>query len=320
MTSSHQLTSETPIICGMWGTSNLTLSLVSAKTGDILETRNGRGISKLSRGAIEEELFNTCGNWFSDLGVTEVYLGGMVGSTLGWWDVPYIECPTALSDILAQTTSKTVRGVRIAISPGLKCRNFLNEFDVIRGEEIELLAWLRTRPIKSGRRSLVCIPGTHTKWVEIVGDKVTRFQTSIAGELFDVVTANGVLATKVAQSEISSEAAFLGGVDASVRHPKSLMQLLMSVRARSLLAGQTPEEAADRLSGLLIGSDVANALALIGFQEGRDILPVIGTKNLADRYAIALRHVGITPLPLNAVNICVLGLYELAKSLRSQTW
>lgn len=318
MSSVHALHAEAPIVCGMWGTSSLTLSLVDAKTGEIIETRSGRGVSKLSKDAIESELFDICGNWFLEMGVSEVFLGGMVGSTLGWWEVPYIECPTALSDIPAQTISKTIRGVRIAISPGLKCRNFLDEYDVIRGEEIELLAWLQTRPIKREARSLVCIPGTHTKWVEIVGDKVTRFQTSIAGELFDCLTANGVLATKVPHREISSKKALLGGVDASVRHPKSLMQLLMSVRARSLLASQTPEEAADRLSGLLIGSDVANALVLTGFQEGRDILPVIGTKNLAERYAIALRHIGVTPLPLNAVNIGVLGLYELAKSLRSE--
>lgn len=318
MSSFNQDHAETPIICGMWGTSSLTLSLVSPKTGEIIETRTGRGVSKLSRDAIEKELFDICGNWFSDVGVSEVYLGGMVGSTLGWWDVPYIECPTELSDLPAETISKTFRGVRIAISPGLKCRNFLDEYDVIRGEEIELLAWLQTRPVQNEPRSLVCIPGTHTKWVEVVGDEVIRFQTSIAGELYDCLTANGVLATKVSHGEISSLEAFLGGVDASVRHPNSLMQLLMSVRARSLLAGQTPEEAADRLSGLLIGADVANALALTGFQEGRDILPVIGTKNLAERYAVASRHIGVTPLPLNAVNIGVLGLYELSKSLRSQ--
>jgi len=318
MNSVQALNREAPIICGMWGTSSLTLSLVNAKTSEIIETRTGRGVSKLSRDSIEEELFDVCGTWFSELGVSEVYLGGMVGSTLGWWEVPYVECPTVLADIPAWTVSKIIRGVRVAISPGLQCRNFFDEFDVIRGEEIELLAWLQMRPIKSRERSLVCIPGTHTKWVEIVGDKVTRFQTSIAGELFDCLTANGVLAARVSHSGISSREAFLGGVDASVRHPKSLLQLLMSVRARSLLAGQTREEAADRLSGLLIGSDAANALSLIGFQEGRDILPVIGTENLAERYAIALRHIGVTPLPLNAVDIGVHGLCELANSLRSQ--
>ncbi len=127
MSSLDQLHVETPIICGMWGTSSLTLSLVSTATGEIIETRAGRGVSKLSRSAIEEELFGICGNWFSELGVSEVYLGGMVGSTLGWWEVPYIECPTALSDMPAQTISKTFRGVRIAISPGLKCRNFLDK-------------------------------------------------------------------------------------------------------------------------------------------------------------------------------------------------
>ncbi len=306
------------IVCGMWGTSSLTLSLVDARTGEILETRAGRGVSKLERDEIEIELFDICGHWLSNHEVSEIFLAGMVGSTIGWWEVPYLECPATLWEISAHSSSKLVNGIRVWISPGLKCGNFLGELDVIRGEEIELLAWLRARPLTRRTRSLVCIPGTHTKWVEIVGNEVTRFQTSIVGEVFDLLTANGVLVTKIRNANISSEEAFLCGVEDAAKHPQSLLQLLMSVRARSLLAGQSPEEASDRLSGLLIGADVSNALALAEFREEMDILPVIGAKNLAERYAIALRHLELTPLSLSALNIGVAGLLELARSSRTQ--
>lgn len=304
------------LVCGMWGTTSLQLSLVNSTSGDIVETRTGRGISRLKETTVEAELFRLCEGWFEQYGVSDVVLGGMVGSSLGWWEVPYIECPAALSEIAANVSSRSINGVRVHISPGLRCQNFLCEPDVMRGEEVELMAWLKTRLSGSNERSLICIPGTHTKWIEVSEDRVIRFQTSVVGEVFDVLTANGVLVEDQLISSLNSKTAFLAGVDAILQAPGALLQLLMSVRARTLLAGQTPADASERLSGLLIGADVVHALELAGFQQGKDILPVIGNENLANRYAVALRHIGVTPLSLNALNIGAAGLHELACQLR----
>ena len=130
---------STPVICGMWGTSNLSLSLVDGESGSILETRTGRGVSKLEKHNLENEFFQLCADWIEDRCVTDAFLGGMVGSTLGWWEAPYVACPTRLNELAAQMSSREIRGVNIHISCGLKCKNFLTEPDVIRGEEIEIL-------------------------------------------------------------------------------------------------------------------------------------------------------------------------------------
>ena len=308
---------QTPenMICGMWGTSNLVLSLIGVKTGEILATRRGRGVSKLSRADIPRELFSHIADWIEHSDTQRVLLSGMVGSTLGWWEVPYIECPAPLVDIAARAQSRTFNGVDIYISPGLSSRNFLDEPDVIRGEEIELLAWLHSRPAGGARRSLVCIPGTHTKWVEIVDDTVTRFQTSVVGELFDLITNNGVLAKRRQDGALSAEGAFLGGVEEAARDPGNLLHLLMSVRTRSLLADQTDSQGFDRLSGLLIGADISAALKLVNFEPEQGVLPVIGAPNLTDRYAKALRIFGLTPRPLNALHSGVAGFLEMAKAM-----
>lgn len=303
------------MICGMWGTSNLVLSLVDVKTGEILATRRGRGVSKLSRADIPCELFRHIADWIEQSAAQRVLLGGMVGSTLGWWEVPYIECPAPLVDIAAKAQSRTFKGVEIYISPGLRSRNFLDEPDVMRGEEIELLAWLHNRPVGSACRSLVCIPGTHTKWVEIADDVVTRFQTSVVGELFDLITHNGVLAQRGQDDAPHCEAAFLGGVEDAAKEPGNLLHLLMSVRTRSLLVNQTAAEASDRLSGLLIGADISTALRLADFEPEQGVLPVIGAPNLTDRYARAMRVFGLTPLAQNAVNIGVTGFLQMAKAV-----
>ena len=303
------------IICGMWGTTNLILSLVCVETGEIVATRRGRGVSKLSRKGIPNELFGHIADWIDCTNAKQVFLGGMVGSTLGWWVVPYMECPAPLVDIAAKAQSRALNGVEVYITPGLRAQNFLGEADVIRGEEIELLAWLHNRPAGSACRSLVCIPGTHTKWVEIADDVVTRFQTSVVGELFDLITHNGVLAQRGQDDAPHCEAAFLGGVEDAAKEPGNLLHLLMSVRTRSLVLNQTAAEASDRLSGLLIGADISTALRLADFEPEQGVLPIIGAPNLTDRYARAMRVFGLTPLAQNALNIGVTGFLQIAKTV-----
>lgn len=304
------------VVCGMWGTTNLTLALVDLESGAPISFRSGRGISKLDRAEIERELFDVLDHWApSDL--RHVVLAGMVGSSLGWWDAPYIPCPTSLEHVHQNVATRSIRGLEISIVPGLSTKNFLGEPDIMRGEETELLAWMCVRPVEKAGRSLVCIPGTHTKWVEISGRSVTRFQTSVVGEVFDLLTRNGVLAKRSGDNgEIVSEEAFMGGVRHGLSHPERVLHLLMSVRARTICGEQDPQHAGDRLSGLLIGADVATALSLAEFSEGA-VLPVIGESSLARRYALALSDRGACPLTMNAQSTGLIGLVDVARKLTS---
>ena len=307
------------IICGMWGTSNLTVSLVDGNSGTVLESRTGRGVSRLANDQVQSEFFNVCDGWLGndDGQVSHAFLGGMVGSTIGWWDVPYVDCPIEFSQLSKVASSKLIDDISVNIAPGLKCTNFLGEQDVLRGEEIELLAWSMDQVQDNAKRSLVCIPGTHTKWVEVVGRKITRFQTSVVGELFDVLTSNGVLASKNTETdEISSIDAFIGGVKAAVENPDALVHLLMSVRSRSVLGRQTSAEASDRLSGLLIGADICKAFDLADFTHDECIIPVIGSPNLVARYQIALEQIGASVTALDSLPMGVVGLFKLSKDMR----
>ncbi len=40
---------------------------------------------------------------------------------------------------------------------------------------------------------VVCMPGTHSKWVRVVSGQVTGFSTFMTGELFDVITKHSIL-------------------------------------------------------------------------------------------------------------------------------
>ena len=72
----------------------------------------------------------------------------------------------------------------IRILPGIAQRD-PKAPDVMRGEETQLLGALG---VDAADDAVVCMPGTHSKWVRANGGTVERFATFMTGELFDVVS------------------------------------------------------------------------------------------------------------------------------------
>ena len=55
----------------------------------------------------------------------------------------------------------------------------------MRGEETQILGALHLEPTLASRpSSLLCLPGTHTKWVLLDEGTVQEFLTATTGELF----------------------------------------------------------------------------------------------------------------------------------------
>jgi len=86
------------------------------------------------------------------------------GSTFGWLEAPYLLCPEAI-DSVAGSLARARPDVHIV--PGMRCANPLGAPDVMRGEETQLLGALALHPALAQGRHLVCMPGTHTKWVAL---------------------------------------------------------------------------------------------------------------------------------------------------------
>ena len=127
----------------------------------------------------------------------------------------------------------------------------------MRGEEVQILGALRLHPALAKGRHIFCMPGTHAKWVEVVDGAVTRFQTALSGELFELLRRHSVLARDGGEVDADSPALTLGLQTA--RQPADLLHLLFSARAR-VVTGEMPKgDAASYLSGLILGKDVATA-------------------------------------------------------------
>ena len=215
-------------------------------------------------------------------------MAGMVGSTLGWREAPYLDCPADARALAGALMHIEGEAPRVSIAPGLRCRRpDMNAPDVMRGEEVQLFGWIAGDPARSQGRRLVCLPGTHSKWVEVVDGSVARFVTAMSGELFDLLSSHGVLRSPACEAGSDADAAFDAGL-AAAGDGEALSSKLFTARSRVVGGGGLA--AADTrayLSGLVIGSDVAGCPRLLGFPP---VAPVAlaGAPALNRLYARAL--------------------------------
>src|SRR5262245_30860292 len=117
-------------IAGDWGTSRLRLYLCDA-ANKVLDTRQGRGAAA-ARGEHERELDAGTGGWQQVTGPLPVVLCGMVGSSIGWVQAPYLPAPADPRALAA--ASLPLRSGAVRVVPGVSCRNRLGAPDVMRGE------------------------------------------------------------------------------------------------------------------------------------------------------------------------------------------
>jgi 2-dehydro-3-deoxygalactonokinase len=232
--------------------------------------------------------------WDAAHGILPAVLGGMVGSTIGWKEVPYLRCPAKPQAIAGAALRFDAGGRAVAILPGLSCTNLSGAPDVMRGEETQILGALRLNPKLTRGEHLLCLPGTHVKWVRVKDGTIAIFQTALSGELFDVLARHSVLARDTGGVDSESEAFSRGLELARERYDDGLLHLLFSTRSRVVTGEMARGDAASYLSGLIIGFDVNAAVgaSLSLFSAGK--VQLICTPMLAKLYAKVITVYGLS--------------------------
>jgi len=88
---------EAHFVAGDWGTTHLRLFLCG-DDGSALEQRAGPGAAGLS-GHFPTVFETLVAPWQQRFGELRTVLCGMVGSSIGWIEAPYLRCPTQLDEI-----------------------------------------------------------------------------------------------------------------------------------------------------------------------------------------------------------------------------
>lgn len=178
-----------------------------------------------------------------------VVMSGMVGAASGWQEVPYVSADVPLADLPRHLVPlrDAPAGRRAWLVPGLRHDGPDGRVEVMRGEETQLLGALAL----AGGDGCFVFPGTHSKWVQVAGGRVTGWRTYMTGELFALLGRQGTLAALVGDDD--HPPAFVDGLRAAADGP--LSHTLFGCRAR-VVAGRMPaSHARSWLSGLLIGAE-----------------------------------------------------------------
>ena len=283
-----------------WGTSNLRAYAMGADGRVLAEAASDEGMGKLERESYEPALLRLIGPWLEDR--PPLVACGMVGSRQGWCEAPYRTVPCTPLDPAALVTAPTTDPrLRVSIAPGLKQTQ---PADVMRGEETQIAGALQLMP---GYDGVLCLPGTHSKWVHVSAGEVVSFQTFMTGEMFALMSEASVLRHGMLGGGWD-DAAFDAAVAETLSRPERLGARLFSLRAEGLIAGLTATAARSRLSGLLIGTELAAARP---YWLGQRVT-LIGAESLSAAYVRALSAQGVTAHRLSATDCTLAGLASLS--------
>ena len=250
-----------------WGTTSFRAYRLDAR-GAILETRCApKGILSVSTGGFAAVLDEQIRGWNE----RPVVMSGMIGSRQGWREAPYVPCPAGFDEIAA-----ALREVRkgVWVVPGVSCRDDAGVPDVMRGEETQVLG--------AERDGLFCLPGTHSKWVEVRGGRIERFSSAMTGEVYAVLKSHSILGRMMEEGKPDT-GAFRHGVERSGERG-GLLHHLFGVRTKGLMGELDAGASPSYLSGLLIGHEIRAV-------QPRSFM-VLGESRLAELYSAAAAALG----------------------------
>ncbi|PPQ16891.1 2-dehydro-3-deoxygalactonokinase [Bradyrhizobium sp. AC87j1] len=291
-----------------WGTSSFRLWLVDHAGEVLTERRSGEGMLAAAKTGFPAVLQ-------SHLAAIEapdhlpVLVCGMAGARNGWVEAGYVDTPAPLSAVLKQAVRVPGEARDIRILPGIAQRDAAAP-DVMRGEETQLLG---TLGLDAAGEALVCMPGTHSKWVCVKGGIVERFSTFMTGELFGAISRETILSLAVAGADEAEDvASFKAAVKAAYEAPAFAANLLFGARSRQLLFGGTPAAARETLSGTLIGVELAAGLSGTVPQAG---VKLIASGRLAMLYRLAFEALSVNATPVDADEAVRRGLSMAAAAI-----
>jgi 2-dehydro-3-deoxygalactonokinase len=229
----------------------------------------------------------------------------MAGSRQGWVEARYLDTPAPLDRVIesAVRVEEISRDVRIL--PGVAQRDPAHP-DVIRGEETQLLGALALG-IEDG---FFCMPGTHSKWVALKAGTLEAFATYMTGEMFGLLARQSILAHAIDDTKVKpDDADFLAAVEAGIARPADIANRVFEIRPSQLLGFSPSGSGAARLSGALIGTEIAGARARFG-RLGH--VHLIASGSLSKLYARALEATGSAVDVLDADVVVRGGLHAAA--------
>ncbi|MDR1702681.1 MAG: 2-dehydro-3-deoxygalactonokinase [Sporomusaceae bacterium] len=195
-----------------------------------------------------------------------IVASGMITSNLGLAEIPHLELPAGKKELAAALTAVEIPEVwhkPLWFVPGLKQTGAaadtwenLADFDVIRGEETEIIALVDKLNL-AGKPAWLALPGSHSKYIYLnAKGQVEYFFTTLAGEMFAAVAGNTILAGSAAAASLSGTAGedLFAGYHAALK--TGIARACFLVRPAHLFGSKTESARSDFLLGAVLASDL----------------------------------------------------------------
>ncbi|SEK11119.1 2-keto-3-deoxy-galactonokinase [Marinovum algicola] len=295
-----------------WGTSNLRAYLLDASGKIIAQRYTPQGIKKIENGACPGILRAMAVDWDVLSAGTRVLMAGMVGSEMGWREVALVPAPCDAKDIADNLVNVSAEGFHdVRIVPGVLSHQPKRPAGMMRGEEVQSIGAFA---MLEQQDAIICLPGSHSKWVDIQDSKIAGISTFMTGEMFEIVGKHSTLRGLVEQSPSCFDAAGFREGLAMARTELNLMQLIFSIRTEAVArGGPLPCRDAARLSGILIGSETRAAIDALDIQAETAVYLASDTQ-LMRAYDLALREFGQRVVTVDAESAFLNGCRAINKA------
>ncbi|MFP7572377.1 2-dehydro-3-deoxygalactonokinase [Marivita sp. S2033] len=232
---------------------------------------------------------------------------GLSASRHEWAEAAYVAVPCAppISEMATRVHTNAPQLALYSVS-GVKQAN---PADVMHGEETAIGGFLS---LNSKFDGVICIAGRHSRWVHISAGEIVSFRSFMTQELLSLLSEQSELRHSIAKSGFD-EAVFLDTVAAALSQPKDFAARLLSLQAEALLDDLDPIHARSRLSGLLIGVELAAAKP---YWLGQHVA-LIGDDALCQLHAVALGAQGLPVERTDGARMTLEGLKAAYAQLES---
>ena len=306
-----------------WGSTNFRAFLMDGERAiDQLENP-GRGVlamfdhqSDTSRAeAFSSFLANELSSWLHNYQACPILMCGAIGSREGWVDTGYTQAPASLEKIAANIHRIASDNPRLEthplyIIPGLTAGTpGQGRVDIMRSEDVKSFG---AAAIAGLNDALLCVPGTHCKWVKIEDKVITNFRSILTGELFGLLQKHGSLAAMFdEQAPADDPESFNRGIEVA-RDGDVLSADLFQLRSQ-IIRGVEIASPASFLSGILIGHEMRWAKNL--YPDSRDVILLTGSGPREVQYRRALTQFGwdIKAVVPSEAAVCI-GLESVRKA------
>ena len=272
------------------GTTNTRVSLICNDT--ILTTKKmSIGVGKKDIVALKNAIKTAIAEILSENSLGEkdikrILASGMITSEYGFCNLPHITAPAGIEELhneMYETVIEDVSKIPFVFMRGIKTEGTeLEEADMMRGEETELIGVLKTHK----DACLYVLPGSHSKHISVDRNgHIVALRTMMTGELFAAVMQHTILkdTTTLACNEIQ-KAELLNGFYYTQK--RGINESLFKTRILKTMFNGTPEQCYSFLLGCVLCDEVEAIL-----QANEKIIVLGGQKQFRTALALLLNEI-----------------------------